>query len=152
MHNNNNNNKRLKKIITVFLIGLCVSALAFVRFFEETLFYDPFLGYFKNDYLNLSFPEFNTVKLFFSLLLRYVLNTSLSLIIIYLLFRDVSLIKFAFVLYLILFFMLTGLFYGIIFFFDEKSNFLLFYVRRFIVQPLFLLLFVPAFYFQKKQS
>lgn len=145
-------NKKLKKIITVFLIGLCVSALAFVRFFEETLFYDPFLGYFKNDYLNLSFPAFNTVKLFFSLLLRYVLNTSLSLMIIYLLFKDVSLIKFAFVLYLILFFILTGLFYGIIFFFDEKSNFLLFYVRRFIVQPLFLLLFVPAFYFQKKQS
>lgn len=144
--------KKKPKILDTFLIGLCVLALAFIRFFEEALFYDPFLTYFKNDYLNLPFPDFNGIGLFFSLLFRYVLNASLSLAIIYFLFKDVSITKFASVLYLLLFFILIGMFFGIVLFFDENSNFILFYVRRFIVQPLFLVLFVPAFYIQKKHS
>lgn len=144
--------KKKPKIVDFLLIALCVLALAFIRFFEETLFYDPFLKYFKNDYLNLPFPDFNGIGLFFSLLFRYVLNASLSIAVIYFLFKDVSLTKFASVLYLVLFLILILMFFGIVLFFDEKSNFILFYVRRFIVQPLFLVLFVPAFYIQKKHS
>jgi len=144
--------KKKAKIIDFIFIGICVLALAFIRFFEESLFYDPFLSYFKNDYLNLPFPDFKGIGLFISLLFRYVLNTSLSLAVIYFLFKDVSITKFASVLYLFFFFILIGLFFGIVLFFDEKSNFILFYIRRFIIQPLFLLLFIPAFYFQKKHS
>lgn len=144
--------KTKAKIIDFIFIAICVLALAFIRFFEEKLFYDPFLNYFKNDYLNLPFPDFNGIRLFLSLLFRYVLNTSLSIAVIYFLFKDVSITKFTSVLYLLLFFILIGLFFGIILFFDEDSNFILFYVRRFIIQPLFLPLFIPAFYFQKKHS
>lgn len=144
--------KTKAKIFDFIFIAICVLALAFIRFFEEKLFYDPFLNYFKNDYLNLPFPDFNGIRLFLSLLFRYVLNTSLSIAVIYFLFKDVSIAKFTSVLYLLLFFILIGLFFGIILFFDEDSNFILFYVRRFIIQPLFLLLFIPAFYFQKKHS
>ncbi|UPQ79895.1 exosortase F system-associated protein [Flavobacterium azooxidireducens] len=144
--------KKKPKIVDFLLIALCVLALAFIRFFEETLFYDPFLKYFKSDYLNLPFPDFNGIGLFFSLLFRYVLNASLSIAVIYFLFKDVSLTKFASILYLLLFILLILMFFGVVLFFDEKSNFILFYVRRFIVQPLFLVLFVPAFYFQKKHS
>jgi exosortase F-associated protein len=144
--------KKKPKIVDFLLVALCVLTLAFIRFFEETLFYDPFLKYFKNDYLNLSFPSFNGIGLFFSLLFRYVLNASLSIAVIYFLFKDISLTKFASVLYLVLFLILILMFFGIVLFFDEKSNFILFYVRRFIVQPLFLVLFVPAFYIQKKHS
>ncbi|MFY7741659.1 MAG: exosortase F system-associated membrane protein [Flavobacterium sp.] len=144
--------KTKAKIIDFIFIAICVLALAFIRFFEEKLFYDPFLNYFKNDYLNLPFPDFNGIRLFLSLLFRYVLNTSLSIAVIYFLFKDVSITKFTSVLYLLVFFILIGLFFGIVLFFDEDSNFILFYVRRFIIQPLFLLLFIPAFYFQKKHS
>lgn len=144
--------KKKPKIVDFLLVALCVLTLAFIRFFEETLFYDPFLKYFKNDYLNLSFPSFNGIGLFFSLLFRYVLNASLSIAVIYFLFKDISLTKFASVLYLVLFLILILMFFGIVLFFDEKCNFILFYVRRFIVQPLFLVLFVPAFYIQKKHS
>lgn len=138
------------KVVDILMIGLCVLALAFIRFFEEILFYDPFLRYFKSDYLHLPFPDFNGIVLFFSLLFRYVLNASLSIAVIYFLFKDISLTKFASVLYLALFVLLILMFFGVVLFFDEKSNFILFYLRRFIVQPLFLVLFVPAFYFQKK--
>lgn len=134
------------------LISTCILILALIRFFETQLFYDPFIGYFKSDYLQLPFPNFSFFKLIFNTLLRYVLNAGFSLAIIYLLFKDVRLTKFASFLYIFLGFFLLIAFTIMLFFFDEKSNFVLFYVRRFLIQPLFLVLFVPAFYFQKRQT
>jgi exosortase F-associated protein len=40
-------------------------------------------------------------------------------------------------------------FFFIVYFFNSDQNLILFYVRRFLIQPLFVILFVPAFYFQK---
>jgi exosortase F-associated protein len=73
-------------------------------------------------------------------------------LILYLLFKNLSLIKFVAVLYITLFVILISAFYFIIFILDESYNFLLFYLRRFLIQPLFLILFIPAFYLQKKQE
>lgn len=140
---------KYKKEITISI--LLVFLLALIRVFEE-FFYDPFLAYFKNDYLKLAFPEYNSLKLFFSLFLRFALNTLISLGIIHVLFKDFMLTKFAGVLYLMFFIILIIAFFAILNFSDENNNFLLFYVRRFLIQPLFLLLFVPAFYYQSKIS
>jgi exosortase F-associated protein len=73
-------------------------------------------------------------------------------LILYLLFKNLSLIKFVAVLYITLFVILISAFYFIIFILDESYNFLLFYLRRFLIQPLFLILFIPAFYLQKNQE
>lgn len=143
--------KLTNKLIIYVLLGLCIMALILLRFFETQLFYDPFLDYYKNDYLNLPFPEFDNFLLLFNMIIRYFFNTVFSLAIIQLLFNDFQLTKFAAFLYLIFLLVLILLFTGITCFLDEKSNFLLFYVRRFLIQPLFLVLFIPAFYFQKKQ-
>lgn len=129
--------------------AVLVILLALLRFFEH-FFYDPFLDYFKGDYLGLPFPEFNSLKLFFSLLLRYFLNMVISLGIIQILFKDYMLTKFATVLYVFFFTILIIAFFCILHFSDESNNFLLFYVRRFLIQPLFVLLFVPAFYYQNQ--
>jgi exosortase F-associated protein len=136
---------------TVFLITFCLVGFALLRYYETSLFYDPFLAYFKRDYLNLPFPEFNNVALFWNMFLRYFINTFFSILILYLLFNDQSLIKFAIVLYILLFVILIGGFFSVLLFLDESYNFLLFYLRRFLIQPLFILLFIPAFYLQKKQ-
>lgn len=130
---------------------LLVFLLALVRSFEE-LFYDPFLEYFKSDYMKLAFPEYDSLKLFLSLFLRYALNSLISLAIIQVLFKDFTLTKFAGILYLIFFLILILVFFSILNFSDEDNNLMLFYVRRFLIQPLFLLLFVPAFYYQDKIS
>jgi len=122
-----------------------------IRFFEQTLFYDPLLIYFKNDYLELPFPDFDLMKLGFSTFIRYVLNSVISLMVIYILFRDLSLLKFTGFLYVFFGLVLFLVFFWILFFGDHNSNFVLFYVRRFLIQPLFLVLFIPAFYFQKRQ-
>lgn len=143
--------KNSVSLLNWLLISFCVLLLALIRFFETQLFYDPFIAYFKSDYLQLPFPDFSFLKLMFYTLLRYVLNSGLSLAIIYLIFKDVRLTKFALLLYSILGILLLTTLIILLSFFDEKSNFVLFYVRRFLIQPLFLVLFVPAFYFQKKQ-
>ncbi|MBA4154250.1 exosortase F system-associated protein [Flavobacterium sp.] len=144
--------KQTNNWIVYSLVGFCLVALIFIRLYETQLFYDPFLVYFKNDYLNLPFPEYDTFLLLLNLISRYFFNTFFSLAIIFLLFKDFQLTKFAAFLYFFFFIILIFLFFGVLSFFDEQSNFLLFYVRRFLIQPLFLVLFIPAFYFQKKQS
>ena len=135
----------------MFLILLMVLLLTSVRTFETSLFYDPFLSYFKSDYLNLKFPHFEGISLFLSMSLRYFLNTILSLAIIYIIFNDITLVKFISFLYVVFFVLLMVAFFSIILLFDKNSNFILFYIRRFLIQPLFLLLFIPALLYQKKQ-
>ena len=144
--------KLLKNKMKVFFVVALVLLLAAVRAFENSLFYDPFSGYFKNDYLNLPFPVFDGFRLFIGMTFRYFLNTIISLAIIYALFKDLKLTQFASILYIIFFIILVSIFFLVITFSDQHQNFLLFYVRRFLIQPLFLLLFVPAFYYQKLQK
>lgn len=133
------------------LIGCGLGMLLIaVRLFENELFYDPFLSYFKSDYTNQPFPNVDKLSLFLSLFFRYFLNSTLSLAFIFLLFREKEMVKFAGFLYLFFFVtLLLVLFYIIVF--DENPNHLIFfYVRRFLIQPLFLVLFVPAFFYQKQ--
>lgn len=133
------------------LIGCGLGMLLIaVRLFENELFYDPFLSYFKSDYTNQPFPNVDKLSLFLSLFFRYFLNSTLSLAFIFLLFREKEMVKFAGFLYFFFFVtLLLVLFYIIVF--DENPNHLIFfYVRRFLIQPLFLVLFVPAFFYQKQ--
>ncbi|MBF4472002.1 MULTISPECIES: exosortase F system-associated membrane protein [Flavobacterium] len=142
-------NKVLQNKKHIFFTVVLVSLLMLVRAFEQQLFYDPFLVYFNGDYLKLPLPEFNSGLLFLGLLLRFSLNTVLSLGILYLLFKDREMILFAAVLYALLFVILIIAFFSIVFFFKNEENLILFYVRRFLIQPLFVIVFIPAFYFQK---
>jgi exosortase F-associated protein len=134
--------------MSLFLVCL----LAAVRAFEDNLFYDPFLIYFKGDYMDLPLPEFNALPLFFGMLFRYVLNTVLSLGIIYFLFKDKEMIKFASLLYVFFFVILIIAFFSILSFYGNQNNLMLFYVRRFLIQPIFILLFIPGFYYQNKNK
>jgi exosortase F-associated protein len=146
----------LQKIINhklrIVLATLLVVMLALVRAYEDVLFYDPFLNYFKTDYHNLPLPKVSTVSLFFGLLFRYFLNTVLSLAMIYVLFKDIEAVKFASILYVVFFVILVMAFFVVLSFFGEANKMALFYIRRFLIQPIFLLLFLPAFYYQKQNN
>ncbi|MFV8391848.1 exosortase F system-associated membrane protein [Flavobacterium sp. LB2P6] len=141
-------NNKLRFIQFLFLVVL----LALVRAFENQLFYDPFLDFFKKDFTRLPLPSFNSTQLFLGLLFRYTVNTAISLGIIYVIFKDVAMVKFAFVLYYFFFMILIVAFFYIVYFAQEHSNWILFYVRRFLIQPIFVLLFVPGFYYQKQNK
>lgn len=139
--------KNKKKIgWSLFLVLL----LVLIRVFEDHLFYDPFLNYFKTEYAHLPFPKINIVKLFFSLGIRFYLNSVISLFLLYVLFDDKQIVKFSAFLYMILGSVLMISFIFVLTFFAEKSKMNLFYIRRFLIQPIFILLFIPAFYYQKQ--
>jgi len=133
----------------LFFIGLALLGLILVRAFEDKLFYDPFLTFFKTDYQNKPLPNLNQFLLFLNLLLRYTLNTFFSLIIIRLLFNEKQLMFFSGYLFLFLFLVLIAFFFGLLHFSDQPDYLILFYIRRFLIQPLFLVLFIPAFYYQQ---
>jgi exosortase F-associated protein len=131
---------------SLFLILL----LILIRAFEETLFYDPFLSYFKDEYAHLPFPAINIFKLFFSLGIRFYLNSVISLFLLYVIFKDTQIVKFSALLYMVLGSILIISFIFILNFFGEENKMTLFYIRRFLIQPIFILLFIPAFYYQKQ--
>ena len=131
----------------LLLIG-CAFGIVLIRLFEDQLFYDPFLQFFKQDFKNKTLPNFDVVKLFFGILFRYSLNTIFSLAILYLLFPQRSLLKFPTQLFVLFFVVLSLLFFCFLFFFTPDYM-ILFYLRRFLIQPLLLILFIPAFYYQQ---
>jgi exosortase F-associated protein len=142
-------NKVLQNKQTVFLIVLLLFILVAIRAFESQLFYDPFLRYFEGDYLKMPLPNYNGFWLFLSMFFRFFLNGMISLAIVYCLFKDKEMTQFASILYLFFFILLIFAFFTILHFYGNQNNLMLFYVRRFLIQPLFLILFIPAFYYQK---
>jgi exosortase F-associated protein len=141
--------KYLVKIV-FSLFFLCL--LFLIRAFETTLFYDPLIDYFKNDYLHQKIDDIDSWRLLINLLYRYLLNSIISLGLIWILFKRKDYVKFSGVFFVLAFIILIP-----VFLFLLKDNFqrgylLLFYVRRFIIQPLFLLLLVPLFFYQKSSD
>lgn len=141
--------KYLAKIV-FSLFFLCL--LFLIRAFETTLFYDPLIDYFKNDYLHQKIDDIDSWRLLINLLYRYLLNSIISLGLIWILFKRKDYVKFSGVFFVLAFIILIP-----VFLFLLKDNFqrgylLLFYVRRFIIQPLFLLLLVPLFFYQKSSD
>lgn len=135
----------------IFIAVVVVLGLALIRTFERKLFYDPFLQYFKADFHSSPYPEVEALKLFWSLFLRYFLNSALSLWLIFVLFQDRDIFKFSLFVYgLFLVFFLIA-FYIILEYFPDGS-WLLFYVRRFLIQPILVLLFIPGFYYQLQKT
>ena len=133
--------------VAIVGVAILLILIVLVRAFQEQLFYDPLLAFFKTESKEL--PEYNSFKLFGGLAFRYFLNAALSLGIIYLVFKDRAILKLCTVLYLALFAVLIAVFF-IIINAEDVNLLLLFYIRRFLIQPLFLILFLPAFYYQKK--
>lgn len=141
----------MKKFGSVFFIAVLCLMLLLIRAYENVLFYDPLLRYFKGDYQNFPLPEMDMLKLQIHIAYRFLLNTGISLGILGLFFKDLQIIKLSTVLYGVLFLLLLIAFNVVIFNSEGVGNKLpLFYIRRFLIHPIFLLILWAAFYFQKK--
>lgn len=138
-------NKKVRFILLVILFGL----LILIRFFEDILFYDPYLQFFKNDYLYIDSPRRETFKLVLFTSLRFILNSGISLGILYVVFRDRSVVKFAGLVFLASYLLLLSAFLYFIINPRQEEYYLFFNVRRFLIQPLILVILLPAFYYNK---
>lgn len=140
----------MKKAWKYIAIGFLFGLLVLIRAFENQLFYDPFLNFFKNDYLQSNIPEYNAWLLFLNHIFRYALNMLVSLGIIYIAFENKHVLKFSLGLYMVAFVILVSLYFYLIQHNLAEDYLLTFYVRRFLIQPLFVLILLPAFYYQRK--
>lgn len=139
----------MKKALKYISLVILVALLFLIRAFENELFYDPLIEYFQNDYLYSTMPEVNIWKLVVDILFRYTLNSVITLAIIYIAFKKKSFVKFA-----AFFLMLAFVILLVVFMFLLKDEFkhgylFPFYIRRFLIHPLFLLLLLPSFYYMK---
>ena len=132
--------------IFVFIFTFCLIG---VRIVENQIFYDPFLNFFKNNIQQEKFPSFDWGKIIFSHILRFLLNLIFSLGVIYFLFLNkkwtiqtggLIILSFIFFFPIYLYSVYTEFSFG---------NLFPFYIRRFVIQPLPVLLIVPLFYYRK---
>jgi len=140
----------MKRPFDVFYIVALIAALITVRAFEDLLFYDPLIYFFKTDHSTQNLPKMEIGLMLANTSLRFVINTILSLVLLWFIFRNKEIIKLSLILYLVCFLIATTGFIYFIYNSAVGENMGLFYFRRFLIQPLLLLLLIPAFYFQKK--
>ena len=136
-------------LIKTGTVSALIILLILMRTFAPSIFYDPFIYYFKNDFLIGSFPNYGATKLLLSTFLRYAINMLISLTILYLIFQNKKQLVFVSKFYGIAFILLVS-----VYFYQLNSEFsngylLPFYIRRLLIHPVFLLILIPAFYYQK---
>jgi len=139
----------MDKKVRILIIMALFFALVLVRAFQNQLFYDPFITYFKNGYLSESIPVFSGSKLLLHLIFRYSLNTIISLSIIYIAFLNKDFLVFSIKFYVLAFALLSITFFIILKGELADGYLFAFYIRRFLIHPLFVLLLLPAFYYKQ---
>ncbi len=140
----------MNKVVKVILIIVLFALLAGVRYFQEALFYDPLLLFFKSNFSSEALPDLIIPNYYLHLAFRFLINTVLSLAILWFLFQKFEIVKISAVIYSIFFVALMALMVLFINISEVGAYQMLFYTRRFLIQPLLLLLLIPAFYFIKK--
>lgn len=140
------------KTLRWIIVALLVFGLILVRKFETELFYDPLLKFFHQDFLNIDFPEIDITKHFASIGFRYLINSILSLAIIWFIFMDKKVVQFSAVILAVFFFIFLVPYYYFIDIEFKRFHTAGFYIRRMLIQPVMLLILVPAIWYWKNSK
>jgi exosortase F-associated protein len=138
------------KILSWFLVALGILGLIGIRVLEGNLFYDPFLDYFHEARKNIPFPSFEWRKLIAGHLFRFVLNLFFSCLVIHFWFKNRQWTIQGALLILIIFLITFPIYLYCIYDRFDIGYLLSFYMRRFVIQPLILLLIIPMFYYRRQ--
>tara|TARA_R110002049_G_scaffold309051_3_gene516230 strand:+ start:14851 stop:15279 length:429 start_codon:yes stop_codon:yes gene_type:complete len=141
-------NKPLKYILLFLLFGL----LVLIRFYENELFYDPYLTFFESDYLYIDSPRREVLKVTAFTTIRFALNSIISLGILFLVFKDKSIIKFSALIFTFAYIVLIIIYLYFVINPHQEDYYLFFNIRRFLIQPIILILLLPAFYYHKLKN
>lgn len=138
------------KILNWILVFAGILGLVSVRFLEDKIFYDPFLAFFKGNYKVAQIPEFLWGKLIISHFFRFFLNLFFSAVVIHFMFLNKKWTLQAVVLITVAFLFFFPIYLWCLYTKMEIGYLFTFSVRRFIIQPIILLLIIPIFYYRKK--
>lgn len=131
--------------IPAFLI--LVSLLVLVRAYEYDYFYDPFMKFYAERFQNIEIHY--PAKLYFNVFLRFLINCLISLAILWIVFKRKGILKFSLLVFAGFFIVLFPLFIYLMNIIEPNDYLAAFYVRRFLVHPLLILILLPAFYYQR---
>ena len=137
------------KILNWILATIAIFGLISVRMVEDQIFYDPFQAFFHLANKHAPFPDFKWMPLILNYLLRFGLNLILSVAVVYFIFKNKKWTLQAIVLMLIVFAITFPLYLYCIHTQFDIGYLFSFYMRRFVIQPLILLLIIPLFYYRK---
>lgn len=138
------------KILSWLLVIAGICGLISVRVLEDTIFYDPFLDYFHEANKNIEFPAFEWGRLIAGQVFRFILNLFFSCLIIYGLFKNKEWTIQGAVMMIVVFAITFPIYLYCIHSKFEIGYLFSFYMRRFVIQPLIILLIVPMFYYRKQ--
>ena len=138
------------KIINWLLVLFGIFGLIGVRIVEDKIFYDPFLTYFHEADKQAAFPEFVWGKLILNYVFRFLLNLVFSAIVLQFTFLNKKWTLQGILLMLIVFGITFPIYLYCIHTHFEIGYLFSFYMRRFVIQPLILLLIIPMFYYRKQ--
>ena len=138
------------KLLKVIIIGFLFFLLGIIRVFENELFYDPFILFYKQLHYIKEIPDFNLIKIVAHTFFRYFINSLLSIVIIFIAFRKKEILRFSVIFYTTFFAILISLYIITLLNLSHQLHQIFFYIRRFLIQPIFILVLLPAFYYQQK--
>ena len=121
-----------------------------IRFFEKSYFDDGLICFFQHDYLTEPLPKFLIFKIIWIDSIRFWLNTAISIMILSLYFNRSGLLNFLLLIFTAGYFISMLVFYLSIESYQAGHYLILFYSRRFLIQPLLLLLLAPALWYQER--
>ena len=132
-------------ILAIF--GIC--GLIGIRMVESEIFYDPFLAYFHQANKQIPIPDVVWSKLIFNHLFRTFLNIFFSAIVLQGFFNNKKWTIQGILLMLLVFVITFPIYLYCLHTKLEVGYLFTFYMRRFVIQPIILLLIIPLFYYRK---
>ena len=140
------------KTLKITIIGFLFLILVLIRIFEDELFYDPFILFYKKILYSKNIPEINLINIILNTFYRYLINFLISIIILFIAFNNKEVLRFSIIFYTISFIILIGLYLYILSHLTKELYQVFFYIRRFLIQPIFILILLPAFYYQQETT
>lgn len=133
-----------------YLVGFgCLAVLILVYVFQKEWFYS---GFYETGAASDKVADFDPWKFFLSKYTRFLINDTMALGILWALFQEKKYMNFAFAVFLVeALVMMPFYIIGVIWYWDALRWFLS-HLHRLVVNPFFMMLLIPAFYYQKNLS
>lgn len=142
----------IHRLISIVAVTVLVFLLVAVRFYESTLFLEPLTSYFHGDYQSQVIPSAQAHVILPVTALRFLVNSIISLAILWFLYKKVAFIKAALWVYLFAFLLLFSIMSCCLFLDGAGIKMVLFYTRRFLIHPVLLFILIAGFYYLRHKE